>query len=251
MSQVFPFGASPSIGGCELHGVGKGVNHYNDKPFKYRAAVFLIENMLPYYGYDGARVDTIRKALTMVHNLNGFIYDKDLIRAANDFPYSELKKDASLCMLRACGIPAICHYYLYSPNLSGRHTWAAVRDTTGRDVPFSAPGMEVGRDIDIDLMKGKVYRRSYGAYPAHSPASIDAMDVLPEFRNPYMKDVSVHYTGENTIRAHVTKTDNRYMYLSVQTGQRTYKRMNPTEILIICIFTPVLHNAFVREVADV
>jgi hypothetical protein len=332
-----------TLAGANRVELEKVLNHYRDEPLKYRAAVFLIENMPPYYGYDGARVDTIRKALTVVHDLNGFIYDKDLIRAASDFPYSELNKvydiqvitaeylcetidmafeqwekrpwnrtlsfedfceyllpyrvrtemlepwrkayydkyakaldslytgndpieaadvlnryvretervafnydevfrnvspgslyflqyksgscidmkDASLYMLRACGIPAVCHYYPYSPNLSGRHTWAAIRDTTGRDIPFSAPGMAVGRNIDIGFMKGKIYRQSYGASLQQSPVPIHVEDVLPEFRNPYVSDASVHYTGENAIRAHVTKKGNRYMYLSVQTGQRT------------------------------
>jgi hypothetical protein len=322
----------------------KVLEHYSTFPadsLKYRAACFLIENMLPYYGYEGAAVDTVRKVLTAALELDGRLYDEALIRAAREFSYDSLNKvhdlhvitagylieniemafeqwnkrpwnrnlsfedfceyllpyrirneplenwrkayldkyakvldslytgsdpveaanvlnryvretervafnhkelktlspgalyfleykcgscidikDASLYMLRACGIPAVCHYYICSPNLSGMHSWATIRDTTGLDIPFIAPGWEVGRDIGIDFRKGKVYRITYGSHPEHTPAPMNDEEALPSFRNPFMSDVSALYTGNNEIRAHVSGKG-RYVYLGVQTGKRT------------------------------
>ena len=70
--------------------------------------------------------------------------------------------DFSVYLLRSLGIPAVTDQYKVSPHTSGRHSWNAVRDTTGQTVSFWLPESKVGRGLGDGRAKGKVFRNEYG-----------------------------------------------------------------------------------------
>ena len=72
--------------------------------------------------------------------------------------------DLSVYLLRALGIPVVTDHYIVSPHTSGSHSWNALRDTTGRIVPFWLPESKIGRGLSDGRPKGKVFRREYGGY---------------------------------------------------------------------------------------
>ena len=72
--------------------------------------------------------------------------------------------DLSVYLLRALGIPAVTDHYIVSPHTSGSHSWNALRDTTGRIVPFWLLESKIGRGLSDGRPKGKVFRREYGGY---------------------------------------------------------------------------------------
>ena len=70
--------------------------------------------------------------------------------------------DFTLYLLRALGIPSVTDHYTVSPHTSGMHWWNAVRDTTGILVPFWLAESMVGRGMDDERPKGKVFRSGFG-----------------------------------------------------------------------------------------
>jgi hypothetical protein len=130
-------------------------------------------------------------------------------------------RDASIYMLRAVGIPAAAHFYRFSPNAMGTHTWAVVRDTTGKDVVFRTPGVEVGRDIDLEYPKGKAYRLRFAPQEPKQQAYSAKDEVLSFFKNPYITDVTANYTGENKLETSITRQAKPYVYLGIHTSWRT------------------------------
>ena len=91
--------------------------------------------------------------------------------------------DLSVYLLRSLGIPAVTDHYIASPHMSGPHFWNAVRDTTGRLVPFWLMEGKVGRWESDGRAKGKVFRREYGGG---------------------VRDVTADYFGANEARVQLT-----------------------------------------------
>lgn len=130
-------------------------------------------------------------------------------------------KNSSIYILRSVGIPAMGDFYRNSPSGAiGMHTWAVVRDTTGKDVSFRSPGLKVERGLEVEHTKGKVYREYYGKQKL-SPELINDPDVPAFFRLPYIKDVTDNYTGINRMEVEVPEKHNENVYLGVHTSWRT------------------------------
>ena len=79
----------------------KVLNHYKKDAgdgLKYKAAVFLIENMPRYYSYEGWQIDSIKAVLSEqvrkkhLYALSSLIVDKDQIDKWKDFSYHNCKK---------------------------------------------------------------------------------------------------------------------------------------------------------------
>lgn len=130
-------------------------------------------------------------------------------------------KNISIYILRSVGIPAMGDFYRISPSGTyGMHAWAVIRDTTGRDISFRAPGLEVRRDLDVEHTKGKVYREYYGKQDI--PSKLLSDNEIPVFfRYPYIKDVTENYSGKNILEVDISMINEKYAYLGVHTSWRT------------------------------
>ena len=130
-------------------------------------------------------------------------------------------RDAAIYIFRSVGIPAAGVFYPRSPNEGmSMHTWAVVKDTNGRDVTVRDPGMEVGRDIEVEYKKGKVYRNLFGEQRI-DPNRMKDQNIPDFFKNPYIKDITENYAGINKLEISIAKKGNPYLYLGVQTSWRT------------------------------
>ncbi|MDH6342163.1 hypothetical protein M2480_002143 [Parabacteroides sp. PFB2-12] len=130
-------------------------------------------------------------------------------------------RDASIYILRAIGIPAMADFFRISPTEgNGMHTWVVIRDTTGRDVAFRSPGLEVSRSLPADYQKGKVYRKCHGLQPLSQDIITDPR--IPSFfRSPFLRDVTESYSGKNRLEVEVAEKGHEYIYLGVHTSWRT------------------------------
>ena len=107
--------------------------------------------------------------------------------------------DVILYAMRACGIPAACEYFVYSPEYQHPHFWTTLRDTTGKFIQFGFNEFEASRinPGSDGRKKGKVYRYCFGAQeePFSGITTDEKVPVL--FRDRFIKDVSANYYGEN------------------------------------------------------
>lgn len=190
----------------------------------------------PYMDKYGTILDSLYKGSDMVkaaQSLSEYIAQKEKIVFNSDFYplnpgpifYYNYKcgscvdlKDIAIYLLRSVGIPCAGHFYITSPNEgTGGHTWAVIKDTTGLDVLFQTPG-KVGRNIEMEFKKGKVYEMRF----APDPDKLDLKADIPDFfLDPFILDISVKYTGCNSFKIKLHETNNRYVFLGVHTDNRT------------------------------
>lgn len=113
--------------------------------------------------------------------------------------------DIGIYAMRACGIPAATDRYVYSPTYKGGHSWNVVRDTTGCFLPFWYTQFEARRDMKDDgRRKGKVFRRFFGRQQDYMPENTKRVMPLL-FRDPFTKDVSANYFGNNEVQIPIRK----------------------------------------------
>ena len=126
--------------------------------------------------------------------------------------------DLMLYAMRACGIPVATEFFRYSPDYQHYHSWNTVRDTTGRFIAFDSERLEPTRDACVTdgRKKGKVYRYCFGEQenPALSRSDRGNERIPAFFRNPYIKDVTTNYFGENEVTVPIQAQD-KYIYLGV------------------------------------
>lgn len=125
--------------------------------------------------------------------------------------------DVILYAMRACGIPAACEYFVYSPEYQHPHFWTTLRDTTGKFIQFGFNEFEASRITpgSDGRKKGKVYRYCFGAQeePFSGITTDEKVPVL--FRDRFIKDVSANYYGENEVSISVQSGYEEYVYLGV------------------------------------
>lgn len=125
--------------------------------------------------------------------------------------------DITLYAMRSCGIPAATDFFRYSPEYQHYHSWNALRDTTGRFILFDPKGVPPTRKTVTtdDRKKGKVYRYYFGEQNLPtSVAHAKKAQISSFFRNPYIKDVTAEYFGENRVTVPIQRAD-KYIYLGV------------------------------------
>lgn len=109
--------------------------------------------------------------------------------------------DIGIYAMRACGIPIAIDRYIHSTVYQGSHTWNVVRDTTGHFLPFWYTVFEASRDMKDDgRRKGKVYRSFFGIQNHYTANEIQNKAIPTLFRDPFIKDVSANYFGENNVQ---------------------------------------------------
>ena len=68
----------------------KVLQYYKDDSLKYKAACFLIENMPYHYGYEDARLDSVKAILATAPLGDGYIPDSERKRKWKSFNYKSL-----------------------------------------------------------------------------------------------------------------------------------------------------------------
>lgn len=122
--------------------------------------------------------------------------------------------DIATYVMRSVGIPVTTDFYPYSPEYKQGHEWNVLRDTTGKYLSFWYKQFNAVRDSTFtdERKKGKVYRMTYGmqrAFDASTPHIL---------KNPFIKDVTAEYFGENTIEIENPKEDIQEVFLGVFTA---------------------------------
>lgn len=138
--------------------------------------------------------------------------------------------DIALYVLRSLGIPVATDQYYVSPSYQSRHFWSALIDTTKLVVPFNYTEKEMERGQKEKRKKGKVYRHYFGMQPLKLNIDIQNTDIPTIFRNPFMKDVTREYFGDNQLTIELdASVDASYLYLAVfDAGQ--YKPIDIAEV---------------------
>lgn len=95
----------------------KVLSHYRDDSLKFKAAIFLIENMPYYYTYKGEVLDSFYEALNQVCDSGR--YDKQRFASLTPFPYSSLKKEYDARVIWADYL--IKDAWHYSVDFNGPH----------------------------------------------------------------------------------------------------------------------------------
>lgn len=127
--------------------------------------------------------------------------------------------DMSVYALRSLGFPVTTDIYHCSPEYQQGHLWNVLLDTTGRVVPFWFSELKIERDGSGDgRKKGKVYRMCYGEQKEKIGGMYACAEVPSVLRNPFLKDVTTDYFGENVFEIEVdSKLCGDYVYLGVFT----------------------------------
>ena len=126
--------------------------------------------------------------------------------------------------MRSVGIPVTTDFYIYSPDLRTWHCWNAIRDTMGTFYPFWYTQNGIERSVTNDnRRKGKAYRDCFGLQSERFIEYLPNNDILPFFRNCFMKDVTANYSGENEITLPVSDSDIQYVYLCVFNNNGTWE----------------------------
>lgn len=123
--------------------------------------------------------------------------------------------DQAVYAMRACGIPVTVDMFVYSPEYQGSHQWNVVRGKNGHFYPFWTSWYEMNNNKKGDgRKKGKVYRQCFGMQKEAIKGITSRKNVPPLFKNRFIKDVTVDYTGTNKIAVKV-ETEDPYIYLGV------------------------------------
>jgi len=134
----------------------------------------------------------------------------------NRIGYCRESCDITVYAMRACGIPVAIDFYPYSPEYQQGHMWCAVRDTTGRFLPFWYTQFEANREMKDDgRKKGKVYRYCFGMQP-EPIFGITATQAVPSlFKNRFIQDVTNNYSGTNEVPVPLWENRESLAYLGV------------------------------------
>lgn len=123
--------------------------------------------------------------------------------------------DQAIYAMRACGIPVTVDMFVYSPEYQGSHQWNVVRGKNEHFYPFWTSWYEMNNNMKGDgRKKGKVYRQCFGMQEEAINGITSRKNVPPLFKNRFIKDVTVDYTGTNKITVKV-ETEDPYIYLGV------------------------------------
>lgn len=126
--------------------------------------------------------------------------------------------DLTAYLLRALGFPVTTDIFHYSPENQHGHLWNVLKDTTGAIIPFWIMETRVKRGGGDTRQKGKVYRLCYGAQEEKVKGMYSCNEVPSVLRNPYLKDVTAEYFGENETEIAIDdKLCGKYVYLGVFT----------------------------------
>lgn len=138
--------------------------------------------------------------------------------------------DIASYVMRALGIPVAMDNYVISPCYRLRHFWSALIDTTGKAIPFNYPDRKMVSRTEYDnRRRGKVYRTCFGIQPEKIGGIYRDKDVPALFRNPFMRDVTQEYFGENEVGFEVSEDSAKYAYLSIYNEQK----YTPIDISVI------------------
>ena len=125
--------------------------------------------------------------------------------------------DYVLYAMRSCGIPVATDFLVHAPDYQGGHSWSAVRDTTGKFLPFYYDEYAAKRDSEWKdgRRKGKIYRHYFGAKKNPMPDIENDIQIPYLFRNPYVKDVTDNYFGKNQLAVPLSVATGEPIYLGV------------------------------------
>lgn len=124
--------------------------------------------------------------------------------------------DIATYAMRSVGIPTTTDYYIYSPDMRTWHCWDVVRDTTGVFYPFWYTKEDVQRVLGNDgRRKGKAYRDCFGIQEERLLKFVPEKEILPFFRDCFVKDVTDNYIGMNQVSIPIHTPDVKYAYIGV------------------------------------
>ena len=135
--------------------------------------------------------------------------------------------DLAVYGLRSLGIPVAIDCFLNAPDAQGGHTWCALKDGTGI-IPFDYG--QVVRGNDDYRKKGKVYRLCFSRQKEKMSGMMNDIEVPLVLKNPYRKDVTSEYFGENRLKVEVDMANcsQRYVYL----GTFSFSGWKPIDIAV-------------------
>jgi hypothetical protein len=178
----------------------------------------------------GMEWDSVNKLSDLLPNRN-----YSMLNHVRTGPCTERVK-YGIFVMRAFGIPVNWDYTPQWPFRSMGHSWASVRNTEGKYIPFIPAELKPGDPHKPDHRMAKAFRRTY-SINKQSLAYISKSKDLPYvFRNTFMRDVSSHTFSSSDIvidseNLSVSKCD--FIYLSVFDNQswvpiQWAKMTNPT-----------------------
>ncbi|MCM1111508.1 MAG: hypothetical protein NC336_09885 [Clostridium sp.] len=118
-------------------------------------------------------------------------------------PVSNCRDDCDeyVFVMRACGIPAIPHHLLCSPDNATSHQWVAVYNpSTGRFHPFGYDGMELSDSVLTydHRTKGKIYQVGYEPnFRRLQQIERNHYPKTEKTANPFLSDMTANYYGPN------------------------------------------------------
>jgi hypothetical protein len=133
---------------------------------------------------------------------------------------------ATIFAMRALGIPVTQDYTPLYPNTNLRHSWNAVRDSSGKYISFEGTGTSPGEPHQGNTsIQPKVYRRTFGVQNFITEV-ISA--VPPVFRDSYFKDVSSEYPNFGSVRAPLnvlppSGAPEEHVYLAMLTADKRWE----------------------------
>lgn len=121
--------------------------------------------------------------------------------------------DLVVYAFRAMGIPVTTDFPLTGPDAGrGIHTWNVLKGDSSV-YPF-----EYGVSIPSEIVnrKGKVYRQCFGIQDEKFPRIRQEAEVPTVFKNPFLKEVTTDYFGENMLEVQIDeKKCGKYVYSGV------------------------------------
>ena len=163
-------------------------------------------------------VDGKLKKLYYTYNTDFWIPHMDAVFLYhNRIGYCREVCDLTIYAMRACGIPVATDYFVYSPDYQHYHCWTMLRDTTGTFFQFGFNEFEASRDTlrHDGRKKGKVYRYCFGRQPEKISGASGDRQLLPMFKNRFVKDVTSEYFGRNDATVPIQVNESPYIYLGV------------------------------------
>lgn len=118
--------------------------------------------------------------------------------------------DYTAYAFRSVGIPTGTDMLI----TTGSHLWSAIKDSTGGVVAtWFEPLIRGGND---GRKKGKVYRLCFGVQEEKIPGMWTEPEVPRNLKNPYVKDVTSDYFGENKTDIELQeKPSGKYVYVGI------------------------------------
>jgi hypothetical protein len=131
----------------------------------------------------------------------------------------------SIFAMRALGIPVTQDYTPLFPHVNTRHSWNAVRDSSGKYISFAGTESAPGEPHQGTSLQPKIYRRTFGI---QNYITEDISAVPPIFQDSYFKDVSLEYQNFARVRTSVNiprpaGASNEYVYLAMLTSDKRWE----------------------------